>query len=158
MFTEIVQKVRNDHLARDAFLYVRQSSLRQVFENTESTKRQYALRDRAAALGWPIERIHVIDSDLGRSGAEADHRDGFQQLITEVALGHAAIVLGLQVSRLARNNADWHRLIELAALSHTLILDEDGIYDPAHFNDRCERALNPPHLWAANFPQFRRGG
>ena len=83
-----------------------------------------------------IERIHVIDSDLGRSGAEADHRDGFQQLITEVALGHAGIVLGLEVSRLARNNADWHRLIELAALSHTLILDEDGIYDPAHFNDR----------------------
>lgn len=78
MFTEIVQKVRNDHLARDAFLYVRQSSLRQVFENTESTKRQYALRDRAAALGWPIERIHVIDSDLGRSGAEADHRDGWR--------------------------------------------------------------------------------
>jgi DNA invertase Pin-like site-specific DNA recombinase len=136
MFTDSHQKVSADHLRRDAFLYVRQSSLRQVFENTESTQRQYALRDRAAALGWPIERIHVIDSDLGRSGAQAQGRDGFQYLVTEVAMGHAGIVLGLEVSRLARNNADWHRLIELAALSHTLILDEDGIYDPVHFNDR----------------------
>jgi DNA invertase Pin-like site-specific DNA recombinase len=129
-------KVGADHLRRDAFLYVRQSSLRQVFENTESTKRQYALRDRAAALGWPIERVHVIDSDLGRSGAQSRDRDGFQHLVTEVAMGHAGIVLGLEVSRLARNNADWHRLIELAALSRTLIMDEDGIYDPAYFNDR----------------------
>jgi DNA invertase Pin-like site-specific DNA recombinase len=110
--------------------------LRQVFENTESTKRQYALRERAIALGWPIERIHTIDSDLGISGASAEHRDGFQHLVSEVALGHAGIVLGLEVSRLARNNADWHRLLELAALSQTLILDEDGIYDPSHFNDR----------------------
>ena len=136
MFTDSPQKIGTDHLARDAFLYVRQSSLRQVMENTESTQRQYGLRERAVALGWPRERIHVIDNDLGRSGAKAEHRDGFQYLVTEVALGHAGIVLGLEVSRLARNNADWHRLIELAALSHTLILDEDGIYDPAHFNDR----------------------
>ena len=136
MPTDLAMKVGADHLRRDAFLYVRQSSLRQVFENTESTKRQYALRDRAAALGWPIERIHVIDSDLGLSGAQAAGRDGFQQLVTEVAMGHAGIVLGLEVSRLARNNADWHRLLELAALSHTLICDEDGVYDPAHFNDR----------------------
>jgi DNA invertase Pin-like site-specific DNA recombinase len=130
------QKVTAEHLHRDAFLYVRQSTLRQVFENTESTKRQYALRDRAVALGWPIERIHVIDTDLGRSGASAQARDGFQQLVAEVANGHAGIVLGLEVSRLARNNADWHRLLELSALTQTLILDEDGIYDPAHFNDR----------------------
>jgi DNA invertase Pin-like site-specific DNA recombinase len=136
MPTDVALKVCADHLRRDAFLYVRQSSLRQVFENTESTKRQYALRDRAVALGWPIERVHVIDSDLGISGAQSQDRDGFQHLVTEVAMGHAGIVLGLEVSRLARNNADWHRLIELAALSHTLILDEDGIYDPAHFNDR----------------------
>jgi DNA invertase Pin-like site-specific DNA recombinase len=129
-------KVGADHLRRDAFLYVRQSSLRQVFENTESTKRQYALRDRAVAMGWPIERIHTIDSDLGLSGARAAGRDGFQHLVTEVAMGHAGVVLGLEVSRLARNNADWHRLLELAALSHTLICDEDGVYDPAHFNDR----------------------
>jgi DNA invertase Pin-like site-specific DNA recombinase len=136
MFTETNQKIGADHLRRDAFLYVRQSSLRQVFENTESTKRQYALRDRAVALGWPIERIHVIDSDLGQSGSSAEGRDGFQHLVAEVANRHAGIVLGLEVSRLARNNADWHRLLELCALTQTLILDEDGTYDPGHFNDR----------------------
>jgi len=136
MSTDTPQKVSTTHLARDAYLYVRQSSLRQVMHNTESTKRQYALRERAVALGWPIERIHTIDSDLGRSGAEAAGRDGFQNLVTKVAMGEVGIVLGLEVSRLARNNADWHRLIELAALSETLILDEDGVYDPAHFNDR----------------------
>ena len=136
MSSEMLHKVTPEHIGRDAYLYVRQSSLRQVFENTESTKRQYALRERAVALGWPIERVHVIDNDLGRSGAEAKHRDGFQHLVSEVALGRAGIILGLEVSRLARNNADWHRLLELAALTHTLILDEDGIYDPAHFNDR----------------------
>ena len=136
MSTDRFQKVTADHLRRDAFLYVRQSSLRQVMENTESTKRQYALRERAAALGWPIERIHVIDVDLGLSGASAQDRDGFQRLVGEVANGHAGIVLGLEVSRLARNNADWHHLLELAAMTQTLICDEDGIYDPASFNDR----------------------
>src|SRR5450755_4035269 len=136
MSTDTHQKIRADHLKRDAFLYVRQSSLRQVFENTESSKRLYGLRERAVALGWPIERIHTIDSDLGISGAHAENRDGFQQLVSEVALGRAGIVLGLEVSRLARNNADWHRLLELAALTRTLILDEDGVYDPGHFNDR----------------------
>jgi len=136
MSTDRSQKIRPDHLRRDAFLYVRQSSLRQVFENTESTARQYALRERAVALGWPLERIRTIDTDLGRSGAHAENRDGFQALVSEVALGRAGIVLGLEVSRLARNNADWHRLLELAALAKTLILDEDGVYDPADFNDR----------------------
>jgi DNA invertase Pin-like site-specific DNA recombinase len=136
MSADRFQKVTAEHLRRDAFLYVRQSSLRQVIENTESTKRQYALRDRAVSLGWPIERIHVIDSDLGLSGASAQDRDGFQRLVSEVANGHVGIVLGLEVSRLARNNADWHRLLELSALTQTLILDEDGVYDPAYFNDR----------------------
>jgi len=136
MSTETHQKVTVAHLERDAYLYVRQSSIRQVMQNTESTKRQYALRERAVALGWPIERIHTIDSDQGRSGAQSTDRDGFQSLVSQVALGQVGIVLGLEVSRLARNNADWHRLIELAALSETLILDEDGVYDPAHFNDR----------------------
>lgn len=130
------QKITAEHIKRDAFLYVRQSSIRQVMENTESTKRQYALRDRAVSLGWPIDRIHTIDSDLGKSGSNSAHRDGFQQLVSEVALGNAGIVLGLEVSRLARNNADWHRLLELAALGGTLILDEDGIYDPREPNDR----------------------
>jgi DNA invertase Pin-like site-specific DNA recombinase len=128
-------KVTAGHLERDAYLYVRQSTLRQVSEHGESTQRQYALRDRAVAAGWPVERIHVIDRDLGKSGANAA-RDGFQQLVSEVALGKAGIVMGLEVSRLARNSADWHRLIELCALTSTLILDEDGIYDPAAFNDR----------------------
>jgi DNA invertase Pin-like site-specific DNA recombinase len=129
-------KVTADHLKRDAYLYIRQSTLRQVAEHAESTQRQYALRDRAVAAGWPIERIHVIDRDLGKSGSSATARDGFQQLVSEVALGKAGIVMGLEVSRLARNSADWHRLIELCALTATLILDEDGIYDPAGFNDR----------------------
>ncbi len=136
MSTDAYQKVTAEHLKRDAFLYVRQSSLRQVFENTESTKRQYALRERAVALGWPIERIHIIDSDLGQSAVTATDRDGFSYLVSEVAMGHVGIVLGLEVSRLARNNADWHRLLELCALSATLILDEDGIYNPTELNDR----------------------
>src|SRR5215467_11410459 len=129
-------KVTSAHLERDAYLYIRQSTPRQVLENIESTQRQYALRDRAVAHGWPLERIHVIDCDLGKSAAQAAGRDGFQQLVGEVALGKAGIVMGPEVSRLARNSADWHRLIELCALSATLILDEDGIYDPAAFNDR----------------------
>ncbi len=129
------QKVRASHLKRDAYLYVRQSTLRQVLENTESTKRQYALRDHAVALGWPLERVVVIDSDQGQSGAATD-RQGFQKLVAEVGLGHVGIVLGLEVSRLARNSVDWCRLLEICALTDTLILDEDGIYDPGHFNDR----------------------
>jgi DNA invertase Pin-like site-specific DNA recombinase len=130
------QKVNSGHLKRNAYLYVRQSTIRQVFENTESTKRQYALRQHAVALGWSVEQIVIIDSDLGQSGASAVDREGFQRLVTEVSLGKAGIVLGLEVSRLARNSTDWHRLLEICALADTLILDEDGVYDPAHFNDR----------------------
>jgi DNA invertase Pin-like site-specific DNA recombinase/DNA-binding transcriptional regulator YiaG len=129
-------KVSPSHLDRDAYLYVRQSTLRQVLENTESTQRQYALRERAVVLGWPIERVQVIDCDQGQSGASAANREGFQRLVAEVGLGHAGIVLGLEVSRLARNNSDWHRLLEICALTDTLILDEDGLYDPSQFNDR----------------------
>src|SRR5271156_3616722 len=129
-------KITADHIRRDAYLYVRQSTLRQGAENGESTQRQYALRDRAIAAGWPVERVRIIDRDLGKSGASAVTRDGFQELVSEVALGKAGIVMGIEVSRLARNSADWHRLIELCALTATLILDEDGIYDPANFNDR----------------------
>jgi len=123
-------------LQRNAYLYIRQSTLRQVIENTESTQRQYALKQQALRLGWPIEQVVVIDSDLGQSGASAVDRAGFQRLVTEVSLGHAGIVLGLEVSRLARNSTDWHRLLEICALTDTLILDEDGVYDPRHFNDR----------------------
>jgi DNA invertase Pin-like site-specific DNA recombinase/stress-induced morphogen len=129
-------KVTPSHLQRAAYLYVRQSTLRQVVENTESTKRQYALRQRAVALGWPPERVIVIDCDQGQSGASATDRAGFQRLVSEVGLGHAGLVLGLEVSRLARSSTDWHRLLEICALTGTLILDEDGLDDPAHFNDR----------------------
>jgi DNA invertase Pin-like site-specific DNA recombinase len=129
-------KVQPHHLERDAYLYIRQSSMRQVIENVESTKRQYALRARATALGWSDSRIVVIDSDQGESGASAAWREGFQRLVTDVGMGRAGIVMGLEVSRLARNNADWHRLLEICALAETLILDEDGVYDPMDFNDR----------------------
>jgi DNA invertase Pin-like site-specific DNA recombinase len=130
------QKVTNAHLERDAYVYIRQSTPRQVLENAESTQRQYALRERAAGLGWPVEHIHVIDCDLGKTASQSAGRDGFQQLASEVALGKAGIIMGLEVSRLARNCADWHRLMELCEIAGTLILDEDGLYDPAVFNDK----------------------
>jgi DNA invertase Pin-like site-specific DNA recombinase len=130
------QKVTPRHLKRAALLYVRQSTMRQVFENTESTKRQYALRDRAVALGWPRDDIVVVDGDLGHTATAAGDREGFERVVTEVGMGRVGMVLGLEVSRLARNSSDWHRLLEICALTETLILDEDGVYDPAHFNDR----------------------
>jgi len=136
MSVETASKVTAAHLDRIAFLYVRQSTLRQVVHNTESGARQYALRQRAVALGWPTDRIVTIDTDQGQSGASASDREGFQRLVAEVGMGRAGIVLGLEVSRLARNNADWHRLLEICGLSSTLICDEDGLYDPADFNDR----------------------
>jgi DNA invertase Pin-like site-specific DNA recombinase/DNA-binding transcriptional MerR regulator len=134
--TDTAGKVDAARLARDAYLYVRQSTLAQVTHNTESTLRQYDLRGRAVALGWPPERIHVIDVDQGHSGASAADREGFKHLVAEVSLGRAGIVLGLECSRLARNNADWHRLLEICAYNNTLICDEDGLYDPTSFNDR----------------------
>ena len=130
------QKVTASHLKRQAYCYVRQSTLKQVFENTESTKRQYALRDRAIALGWPVVQIVTVDSDLGETAASVSDRKGFQKLMTEVSLGRVGLVMGLEVSRLARNNADWARLLEICALTDTLILDEEGVYNPTDFNDR----------------------
>src|SRR6476661_3579959 len=130
MSEQTAAKVTGAHLARTAYLYVRQSTLRQVLTNTESAARQYALRQKAIALGWQAEAIVTIDTDQGQSGASAADREGFQHLVAEVSMGRAGIVLGLEVSRLARNNADWHRLLEI------LICDEDGLYDPTDFNDR----------------------
>ena len=112
-------KVQPHHLERSAYLYIRQSSMRQVIDNTESAMRQYALRGRAIALGWREEQIIVIDSDQGESGASAVWREGFQRLVSDVGMGHAGIVMGLEVSRLARNNADWQRLLEICALADT---------------------------------------
>src|SRR5881397_840740 len=136
MSEQATTKVTGEHLSRGAYLYVRQSTLRQVLTNTESTARQYALRQKAVALGWPIEQIVTIDTDQGQSGASAADREGFQRLVADVSLAKAGIVLGLECSRLARNNADWHRLLELCSLSGTLICDEDGLYDPGQVNDR----------------------
>ncbi len=136
MSIEAPTKVKATHLGRSAYLYVRQSTLRQVLNNTESTVRQYDLRQRAVALGWTAEQIIVVDVDQGHSGASAADREGFQRLVADVGMGRAGIVLGLECSRLARNNADWHRLLEICALTDTLICDEDGLYDPADFNDR----------------------
>ncbi len=129
-------KVTAAHLTRTALLYVRQSSLKQVIHNTESAVRQYDLRGKAISLGWDASQITVIDIDQGQSGASAADREGFQQLVAEVSLGRAGIVLGLECSRLARNSADWHQLLELCGLTGTLICDEDGLYDPRNFNDR----------------------
>jgi DNA invertase Pin-like site-specific DNA recombinase len=129
-------KVTASQLARNAYLYIRQSTLKQVLHNTESTARQYDLRGKAIALGWPAAQIITIDIDQGQSGASTADREGFQQLVAEVSLGRAGIVLGLECSRLARNSADWHQLLELCGLTGTLICDEDGLYDPRNFNDR----------------------
>jgi DNA invertase Pin-like site-specific DNA recombinase len=129
-------KVTAAHLSRTALLYVRQSTLKQVIRNTESAIRQYDLRGKATALGWAADQITVIDIDQGHSGASAADREGFQHLVAEVSLGRAGIVLGLECSRLARNSADWHQLLELCAMTGTLICDEDGLYDPRNFNDR----------------------
>jgi len=134
-------KVQPDHLRRTACVYVRQSTTTQVTHNRESTARQYALRDRARQLGWAEEQVTVIDEDLGQSGAGNNQRAGFARLTAEVALGHVGLVLGLEVSRLARNNADWYRLLDLCSITNTLIGDDDGIYHPAQFNDRLVLGL-----------------
>jgi DNA invertase Pin-like site-specific DNA recombinase len=136
MSSDDTAKVTPARLHRDAYLYIRQSTLYQVINNTESTGRQYDLKSRAVALGWPEDKIHVIDVDQGRSGASAADRAGFQHLVAEVSLGRAGIVLGLECSRLARDSADWQQLVKICAHTDTLILDEDGLYDPAIFNDR----------------------
>ena len=129
-------KIRPDHLDRPAFVYVRQSTLVQVREHTASTARQYDLVRRAHDLGWSTEAITVIDQDQGRSGASAAGRDGFQFLIAQVGLGQAGAVLSLEASRLARSCSDWYRLLEICALTDTLVIDEDGVYDPGQYADR----------------------
>jgi DNA invertase Pin-like site-specific DNA recombinase len=129
-------KIAADHLAKLAIVYVRQSSPRQVLENRESTARQYAFADEAVALGWPRERVLIIDEDLGKSGRTAEGRSGFQRLIAEVTLNHVGMVHGLEMSRLARASKDWHAFFEMCALFDTLIADEDGVYDGNDANDR----------------------
>jgi DNA invertase Pin-like site-specific DNA recombinase len=132
----VPSKVQPRHLERLAVVYVRQSTLQQVQEHRESTALQYALRSRAIAWGWSGERVLVIDEDLGCSGASTEGRAGFQRLLAEVSLGHVGVVLGIEMSRLARSCRDWHQLLELCALFDTLLGDADGLYDPRNYNDR----------------------
>jgi DNA invertase Pin-like site-specific DNA recombinase len=134
-------KIGPVHLGRDAYVYVRQSTLTQLREHTESLLRQYELRERAVALGWDPHQVRVIDADLGRSGADATARQGFKDLVADVGLGRVGIIFGIEVSRLARNNSDWYQLLDLCALTDTLIADTDGVYHPADFNDRLVLGL-----------------
>lgn len=134
--TALSNKILNTHLERLAIVYVRQSSTKQVEENIESTQLQYKLTDRAEAFGWPQTRIEVIDDDLGISGRSIEGRAGFQRLLAEVSLEHVGIVLGIEMSRLARSCRDWHQLLELCAVFGTLLGDADGVYDPRDHNDR----------------------
>jgi DNA invertase Pin-like site-specific DNA recombinase len=129
-------KVRATHLERRAVVYLRQSTLRQVHEHRESTTRQYALRQRALELGWPPERIEIIDEDMGQSGASADWRAGFQRMAEDVAHGRVGVIFSLEVSRLARSSADWHRLLDLCGLADVLLADEQAVYTPRDYNDR----------------------
>ena len=130
------RKLQEHHLSRSAIVYVRQSSPHQVREHVESAVRQYALVERAVQIGWARARVEVIDEDQGQSGRSAENRLGFQRLLAEVGLDHVGIVLGIEMSRLARSNKDWHQLIELCAIFRTLLADQDGLYDPTDYNDR----------------------
>ena len=130
------EKVRAFHRERLAVVYVRQSTVQQVLDHQESTRLQYGLVSRAQALGWEASRILVIDEDLGKSGTSTQGRADFGRLVSEVSLDHVGIIFGIEMSRLARSNKDWHQLLELCALFHTLIADLDGIYDPGQYNDR----------------------
>jgi DNA invertase Pin-like site-specific DNA recombinase/predicted DNA-binding transcriptional regulator AlpA len=130
------ERIKATHLQRCAYVYVRQSTASQVQHNRESTDRQYKLGDRALRLGWPKEQVKTIDEDLARSGSSTSDRSGFTRMTTEVALGHVGLILSIEVSRVARNNADWYRLLDLCGVTDTLIGDEDGLYHPGLFNDR----------------------
>ena len=130
------RKVTSTHLQRSAYVYVRQSTAAQVEYNRESTDRQYKLVDRAIGLGWSKQQVTVIDEDLAQSGSSTIHRSGFTTMTAEVALGQVGLILSIEVSRVARNNADWYRLLDLCSVTDTLIGDEDGLYHPGLFNDR----------------------
>ena len=134
-------RISDRHLSKLAIVYVRQSSAQQVLDHGESRERQYALADYAAALGWPPDRIVVIDEDQGRSARTAEHRPGFQRLLAEVTLDHVGLILGLEISRLSRSSKDWYHLLEVCAVFGTLLADQDGIYDANDSNDRLVLGL-----------------
>ena len=138
----VPEKIDRQHRERLAIVYIRQSTVQQVERHQESTRLQYALVDRAIQFGWSRETIVVIDDDLGRSGATIEGRLGFQRLVAEVGLGNVGLVLGVEMSRLARSCCDWHQLLEICALFDTLIADVDGVYDPTNYNDRLLLGLN----------------
>src|SRR5581483_11400872 len=135
-------KLRPWHLDRVAIVYVRQSTPQQILDYRESTARQYALADRAVALGWPRDRVVTIDDDLGKSGQSIEGRPGFQRLLAEVALDHVGLILGLEMSRLARCCKDWHQLLELCGRYRVLLADAEGIYDPTEYSDRLLLGLH----------------
>ena len=139
------EKVQGHHRDRLAVVYVRQSTLQQLVRHQESTRLQYGLVDRALGLGWPRSQVLVIDDDQGKSGTTAAGRPGFQRLVAEVGLNQVGIVLGVEMSRLARSCRDWHQLLEICGLFGTLLGDLDGIYDPTDYNDRLLLGLNSPH-------------
>ena len=136
-------KVTASHRSRDAIIYVRQSTFTQTQENTESLALQYELRRYATELGWGEDQISVIDDDLARSAASTDGRLGFTDLVAAVGLGKVGIIVGREVSRLARNNSDWYQVLDLCSITDTLIADADGIYHPGNFNDRLVLGLKP---------------
>jgi DNA invertase Pin-like site-specific DNA recombinase len=136
------ERLTTAHRAKLAYIYVRQSSVNQVRQHQESTELQYRLVDRAIGLGWPCERVQVIDEDLGKSGAGSVERHGFQKLIAEIGLGHAGLVVSLDASRLARNNRDWHQLLELCSVFGVLIADGERLYDPRGYHDRLLLGLS----------------
>ena len=138
--------ITDRHLAKLAIVYVRQSSPQQVFDHQESRKRQYALADYAVTLGWPRDRVVVIDEDQGRSGRTIEHRLGFQRLLAEVTLDHVGLVLGLELSRLSRSSKDWYHLLETCGVFGTLLADQDGLYDPNDTNGRMILGLNSSFL------------
>lgn len=161
-------KIDDRHLQRLAVIYVRQSTRQQLVDHQESTRLQYALVDRAVALGWQADRVLVIDEDLGKSGSSAVARTGFQRLVTEIALDHVGLVLGIEMSRLARSGRDWYQLIELCALSGAVLADTDGVYDPGEYNDRlllglkgtmseAELHLIKQRMWSGRLNKARRG-
>ncbi|GIH79826.1 recombinase family protein [Planobispora longispora] len=165
---KVTGKVSDRHLHRLAVVYIRQSTRQQLTNHPESTRVQYALVERAIALGWAAERILVIDDDLGMSATSAVARRGFQRLVTEIGLDHVGLVLGVEMSRLARSGKDWYQLIELCALSGAVLADLDGIYDPGDYNDRlllglkgtmseAELHLIKQRMWSGRINKARRG-
>jgi Resolvase, N terminal domain len=148
-------KIGSTHLDRRAVVYLRQSDPKQVREHRESTARQYALHERAVALGWPAERVQILDEDLGQSGASAQWRGGFQALAEDVPHARVGAIFSLEVARLARSSADWHRLLELYGVADVVLIDEQSVYTPRDFNDRLLLGLNRPDSYSTSYSTFR---